>query len=173
MPKHGELSSSSFSAKFRKNDVFLRQKLETVGHEVHQVHQRYATEAADREQFLSKLQQYLGDLQRGTGLYLQLAKEANLQSDFRLHDMAESLAVDLSSVTANEAEPETTESQNPPREQGLPTTTEGSFLLSSDAGTASEQQARGSTQEANPPEGHIDPLSNSPRQVMFERCLAQ
>ena len=81
----------------------LRQKLEVVSLEVHELHQSHVTEVRDRQQFLTTLQQYIVDLQRGTSSYLQLANEAHIRSDSRLNNMAESLAADLNSVTADDA----------------------------------------------------------------------
>ena len=82
-----------------KNDVALRQKLEVVGIEVHEVHQQYQAEATERHQFLDKLEQYLSVLQKGTAQYLQLANEAHIRSEARLSDVTESLASDLSSAS--------------------------------------------------------------------------
>ena len=73
----------------------MRDKLEVVSSEVHQVRNTYEAEAADRRLFLLRIQQYMTELQRGTSAYLQLAHEANIRSDARLGDLADSLAADL------------------------------------------------------------------------------
>ena len=71
------------------------EKLEVVSSEVHQVRNTYEAEAADRRLFLLRIRQYMTELQRGTSAYLQLAQEANIRSDARLGDLADSLAADL------------------------------------------------------------------------------
>ena len=61
---------------------------------MHQVSRTHEAEAAERQDVLLKLQQYVAQLQKGIGFYLQLAQEANIRSDARLGDLANSLAAD-------------------------------------------------------------------------------
>lgn len=73
----------------------MRQKLEAVSLETHQVKTSEEDETAQHQNFLVKLQEYRSELRRGTGLYLQLAQEPNIRSDARLSDLTDSLATDI------------------------------------------------------------------------------
>lgn len=62
---------------------------------MHHVSQTQEAEAAERQEFFLKLQQYGTQIQSGIGFFLQLARESNLRSDARLSDLTDSLAADL------------------------------------------------------------------------------
>ena len=62
---------------------------------MHHISERYDGEVDERRAFSAKLQQYISDLQRGTGVYLQLAQQANIRSDAQPGDLADSLAANF------------------------------------------------------------------------------
>lgn len=66
-----------------------------VSSEVQHVSKTQEAEAAERQEFLLKLQQYATQIQTGISFFLQLAREANIRSDARLGDLTNSLAADM------------------------------------------------------------------------------
>lgn len=67
------------------------------------MHEQFTTEAADRQLFFVKVQQFMTDLQRSAGLYMQFAGEAHMRSDSRLSDVTEALATAQSSLATKPA----------------------------------------------------------------------
>lgn len=66
-----------------------------VSLEVHHVSKMQEVEAAERQDFLLKLQQYATQIQSGISFFLQLAQESNIRSDARLGDLTDSLSADV------------------------------------------------------------------------------
>lgn len=62
---------------------------------MHHVSKTQEAEAAERQEFLLKLQQYGTQIQSGISFFLQLARESNIRNDARLGDLTDSLAADL------------------------------------------------------------------------------
>ena len=88
-----------------------------VSSEVHHVSKTQEAEAAERQEFLLKLQQYVTQIQSGIGFFLQLARKSNIRSDARLGDLTDSLAGDLGIST----------DVDPPQENG-PAQDHGSLI---------------------------------------------
>lgn len=74
-----------------RNEVFMREKLQSISFDVGKVHAAQEAERVEREEFISTIQQFTTAFQKRTAGFIKLAAELHIRSDARLSDICESL----------------------------------------------------------------------------------
>ncbi len=80
----------------------MRDKLESISLDIREINAAKEAEKAEREKFLSNLQQLTTIFQKRTSSFIQLAADLHIRSDTRLIDLSKSLATESSTKSQPE-----------------------------------------------------------------------